>query len=234
MGARRQPDDGTFKTAGGAEASSTSRTNRLSTDKRRRSPTAASASAAATRWFALKYLLGFKNVRNYDGSWTEWGNLGRASRSRSEGRARRTVKPDKLQQVIDMFADVRSGGSDGHAASLRGPVQGSAAGVATRPFDKSHQVPQCESDAYVWAQKQPDGTLKLYFAVENPSGISAKALAAILDKTLSGLPAAEIATVNCDIVEQIFRQNISMGKGMGLMSMVKAVQALARTAAGSA
>jgi thiosulfate/3-mercaptopyruvate sulfurtransferase len=26
-------------------------------------------------WFALTYLLGFKNVRNYDGSWTEWGNL---------------------------------------------------------------------------------------------------------------------------------------------------------------
>jgi thiosulfate/3-mercaptopyruvate sulfurtransferase len=26
-------------------------------------------------WFALKYLLGFAQVRNYDGSWTEWGNL---------------------------------------------------------------------------------------------------------------------------------------------------------------
>jgi thiosulfate/3-mercaptopyruvate sulfurtransferase len=26
-------------------------------------------------WFALKYLLGLKKVRNYDGSWTEWGNL---------------------------------------------------------------------------------------------------------------------------------------------------------------
>ncbi|MBI3003667.1 MAG: sulfurtransferase [candidate division NC10 bacterium] len=26
-------------------------------------------------WFVLKYLLGFKDVRNYDGSWTEWGNL---------------------------------------------------------------------------------------------------------------------------------------------------------------
>lgn len=26
-------------------------------------------------WFVLKYLLGFNNVRNYDGSWTEWGNL---------------------------------------------------------------------------------------------------------------------------------------------------------------
>jgi thiosulfate/3-mercaptopyruvate sulfurtransferase len=26
-------------------------------------------------WFVLKYLLGFDKVRNYDGSWTEWGNL---------------------------------------------------------------------------------------------------------------------------------------------------------------
>lgn len=25
-------------------------------------------------WFAIKYLLGFENVRNYDGSWTEWGS----------------------------------------------------------------------------------------------------------------------------------------------------------------
>src|SRR2546427_9712424 len=29
-------------------------------------------------WFALTYLLGFKNVRNYDGSWTEWGNTVKA------------------------------------------------------------------------------------------------------------------------------------------------------------
>jgi thiosulfate/3-mercaptopyruvate sulfurtransferase len=26
-------------------------------------------------WFVLKYLLGYRNVTNYDGSWTEWGNL---------------------------------------------------------------------------------------------------------------------------------------------------------------
>jgi thiosulfate/3-mercaptopyruvate sulfurtransferase len=26
-------------------------------------------------WFVLKYLLGFNHVQNYDGSWTEWGNL---------------------------------------------------------------------------------------------------------------------------------------------------------------
>ena len=29
-------------------------------------------------WFVLTYLLGYSNVRNYDGSWTEWGNVVRA------------------------------------------------------------------------------------------------------------------------------------------------------------
>jgi thiosulfate/3-mercaptopyruvate sulfurtransferase len=30
---------------------------------------------ASHSWFALKYILGHENVRNYDGSWTEWGNM---------------------------------------------------------------------------------------------------------------------------------------------------------------
>ncbi len=29
-------------------------------------------------WFVLKYLLGYEKVRNYDGSWTEWGNMVRS------------------------------------------------------------------------------------------------------------------------------------------------------------
>ena len=29
-------------------------------------------------WFVLTYLLGYDNVKNYDGSWTEWGSLVRA------------------------------------------------------------------------------------------------------------------------------------------------------------
>ncbi|MDF0529008.1 sulfurtransferase [Tsukamurella sp. 8F] len=35
-------------------------------------------------WFVLKYLLGFGDVRNYDGSWTEWGNTVRAPIARGE------------------------------------------------------------------------------------------------------------------------------------------------------
>ncbi|VEH04725.1 thiosulfate sulfurtransferase [Corynebacterium kutscheri] len=30
---------------------------------------------AAHTWFTLKYLLGHEKVRNYDGSWSEWGNM---------------------------------------------------------------------------------------------------------------------------------------------------------------
>ena len=141
--------------------------------------------------------------------------------------------PPKLQSVLDTF-DMFPDQADRTNMLLSYADQFTEVPpeIATRPFDKSHQVPQCESDAYVWAMKKPDGTLDLHFAVENPSGISAKALAAILKRSLSGLPASQIATVDCSIVERIFRQNISMGKGMGLMAMVNAVQALARRAGG--
>jgi cysteine desulfuration protein SufE len=134
----------------------------------------------------------------------------------------------KLQALIDLFAQY-AGPSERTELLLEyaGKFKDVPASVATRPFDRAALVPHCESEAYVWAVPNPDGTLKLHFAVENPSGISAKALAAILDRTLSGLPAEEIAQVDPDIVEKIFRQNISMGKGMGLMSMVQRVQALA-------
>jgi thiosulfate/3-mercaptopyruvate sulfurtransferase len=30
---------------------------------------------SAHTWFVLRELLGYENVKNYDGSWTEWGNL---------------------------------------------------------------------------------------------------------------------------------------------------------------
>ncbi len=32
------------------------------------------AERSSHTWFVLKYLLGYDNVKNYDGSWTEWGN----------------------------------------------------------------------------------------------------------------------------------------------------------------
>ncbi len=139
--------------------------------------------------------------------------------------------PAKLQDTLDLFAtfDDPADRTD-LLLSYADQYREVSPEVATRPFGRDHLVPHCESEAYVWAVRKPDGTLTLHFAVENPSGISAKALAAILDRSLSGLSAAEVAEVTPDIVEAIFRQNISMGKGMGLMSMVQAVRSLAKAA----
>jgi len=139
------------------------------------------------------------------------------------------VYPERLQTLLDVFAGV----TDTHERTqllidFARRFKDVPPDVATRPFGDDHLVKHCESEAYAWAVPNADGTLKLHFAVENPSGVSAKALAAILDKALSGLPAAEIAKVDPEIVEKLFRQNISMGKGMGLMSMVLTVQALAK------
>jgi len=139
--------------------------------------------------------------------------------------------PAKLQDVVDLFATFDDQADRTNLLlSYADKYREVPPEVATRPFGSGHLVPHCESEAYVWALKQPDGTLTLHFAVENPSGISVKALAAILEGTLSGLPAAEIAEVNPELVESIFRHNISMGKGMGLMSLVQAVRSLAKAA----
>jgi cysteine desulfuration protein SufE len=139
--------------------------------------------------------------------------------------------PARLQDILDLFATFDDPSDRTNLLlSYADQFREVPPEVATRPFGRDHLVPHCESEAYVWAMKRPDGTLKLHFAVENPSGVSAKALAAILDRSLSGLPPAQVAEITPDIVEAIFRQNISMGKGMGLMSMVQAVRSLAKAA----
>lgn len=100
--------------------------------------------------------------------------------------------------------------------------------LARRPFPAEHLVPACESQAYVFGEERPDGTLDFHFAVENPQGISAKAMAVILGDALSGAPPEQVAQVPQDIVYQVFGRELSMGKSMGLMSMVGMVAAIGK------
>ena len=100
--------------------------------------------------------------------------------------------------------------------------------IATRPFPEEHHVQKCESEAYVWAEDLPDGTLKFHFAVENPQGLSAKAWAAIMDETLSGQPLEAVAAVPSDSVFTVFGKDVSMGKGMCLMGITDLVTTFAR------
>ena len=100
--------------------------------------------------------------------------------------------------------------------------------IARRPFPKSHLTPACESEAYVWSEELPNQTLKFHFAVENPQGISAKAMAVILDEALSGEPAIQVTSTSSEVVYQIFGRELSMGKSMGLISMFSMVRASAK------
>ena len=90
-GRKAADDDGTFKSA----APSSTR----STDELGLTPTTTTVAycrigeRSSHTWFVLTHLLGFEQVRNYDGSWTEWGNavrvpiaVGRRARRGAERR----------------------------------------------------------------------------------------------------------------------------------------------------
>jgi len=100
--------------------------------------------------------------------------------------------------------------------------------VATKPYPEDHRVPACESEAFVWAVENPDGTQKYTFDVLNPQGLSAMAMAVILNETLSNQPPEQVAQIPMDMVFRIFGNEISMGKGQGIMGMIAMVQAMAR------
>ena len=102
--------------------------------------------------------------------------------------------------------------------------------IASRPFPRAHEVAHCESGAYVWVERE-NGGLRPYFAVDNPQGISARAMAVILEEALTGASLEEVLAVPQDLPYQIFGRELSMGKSMGLTGLVAMVQAQARRAA---
>lgn len=123
----------------------------------------------------------------------------------------RTERQEYLIQLADQFDKVKVPTS-----------------IAQEPYDESHRVPACESDAFVWWEENSDGTLNYYFDVLNPQGLSAMAMAVILGESCSGAPLAEVANLQESIVFDFFGKNISMGKGQGLMGIINMVAAAAR------
>jgi cysteine desulfuration protein SufE len=137
--------------------------------------------------------------------------------------------PEKLNEILADFDFVTTRSERAELLiDLANRFQKVPERIATPPYPEDHRVPFCESEAYVWAEDQPDNTLKFHFAVENPQGLSAMALAVILNEALSGAPLDQVANVSPDIVLRIFGHDISMGKGQGLMGMVSMVQAMAK------
>lgn len=100
--------------------------------------------------------------------------------------------------------------------------------LAIRPFAQEHRVQRCESEAYVFTEPAGDNKVNFYFAVENPQGVSARALAAILQESLSGKDIDVIESIPPNIVTDIFGPRVSMGKGEGLLGMVSLLKHFAK------
>jgi thiosulfate/3-mercaptopyruvate sulfurtransferase len=82
--ARAANEDGTFKSRRDLEKIYVKEAG-----LKRRSPVVAYCrigERSSHTWFVLQYLLGFPKVKNYDGSWTEWGNTVGVPIERGEGR----------------------------------------------------------------------------------------------------------------------------------------------------
>ncbi|MDX1993225.1 MAG: SufE family protein [bacterium] len=139
--------------------------------------------------------------------------------------------PEKLAEMVDDFSHITDRNERAEYLievadrfeAVRVPPE-----ISARPHPEENHVQMCESDAYVWAVNQDDGTQKYYFDVLNPQGLSAMAISVILGETLSDQPLEKVAAVPTDIVLKIFGKEISMGKGQGLMGIVGMVAGAAK------
>ena len=136
--------------------------------------------------------------------------------------------PDKLDRLISLLESMEREDRIQMLIEVAERFQAVPPRIAQRPFPAERRVPGCESEAYVWSEPRPEGTLSYHFAVENPQGISAMALAEILRDSLSGAPLPEVASVPADIIYRIFGRELSMGKSLGLMGIVNMVRAAAQ------
>ncbi len=118
-------------------------------------------------------------------------------------------------------------------ADLAAKYRNAPARVAARPCDERHRVPGCESEAYVWVERLAGGTLKHHFVVENPQGVSAKAAAVILDRSLSGLKPEQVLQIPPEVIQDIFGRELSSGRNLGLTDMLVLRQAMARQESGA-
>ncbi len=135
--------------------------------------------------------------------------------------------PEKLQSLLDVFSmmEDRQERID-TLIELADSYEPAPARIASAPYPESARVPSCESQVFAFIELMETGGYRYHFAVENPQGVSAMAMAAIISQTLSGEDPQLVRDIPTDIVYSLFGRELSMGKSAGLMGMVQMVRAL--------
>lgn len=122
--------------------------------------------------------------------------------------------PPKLQALLDdlaMFPDR----ADRIEALIEFSREYAHPGPDEVPRTERSRVPGCESEVFMGLNEG-----RFRFAVDNPQGVSAMALARILEEGLDSHP----ADVPDELVYEVFGRELSMGKSMGLTNMVRMVR----------
>lgn len=127
--------------------------------------------------------------------------------------------PEKLQEQLELLA-MFPDRSQRIEALIGIAEQYDQAAAAAFPRTEDRRVPGCESEVFLCAEPEGEG-LNVHFAVDNPQGISAMALAVILQTGVTGAPRTQIAAIGDEVVYEIFGRELSMGKTMGLTGMVR-------------
>ncbi|MFV2015315.1 MAG: SufE family protein [Candidatus Heimdallarchaeota archaeon] len=96
--------------------------------------------------------------------------------------------------------------------------------IISRPYPEENRVPSCESGAFIFSELYHNGNIHFHFAVDNPQGISAKAMAVIVEKTISGESPEVVSKIREEIIYDFFGKNLSMGRNMGLTSMITVIR----------
>ena len=134
--------------------------------------------------------------------------------------------PAKLQDILDMF-EMTPDRNDRYQLLIEyaekfKPVSSS---IVSKPYPETHRVPSCESQAFVFPEIRPDGLLNFHFAVENPNGISAKAVSAFMQDVASGAPIDQILAIDPEIIFKLFnRDQLGIARSEGLRGIIKMVK----------
>lgn len=139
--------------------------------------------------------------------------------------------PEALREILETFEEVEEYERHEILLDYSDRFVEVPTTIAQRPFPEINRVQRCESEAYVFVELRDNNCIHFYFAVENPQGVSARALGAILQETLSGSTIEQIENIPNDIVIRLFGPRISMGKGEGLLGMVSLLKYFARQSA---
>ena len=176
-------------------------------------------------WFVLQHLLGFENVRNYDGSWTEWGSAVRVpdrhrrragrgprltDRPRAAGVCRPVgewsvmttyVLPDSLAEIRDEFLELPETDRLQLLLEFSNELPAVPARYDGHP-ELCERVIECQSPVYIVIDVDDDGLVAMHATAPQESPTT-RGFASILVQGITGLTADEVLAIPDDFPQSI-------------------------------